>query len=977
MRLALAPAFLSLAAWATFLPGPLPAFAVQDEAPAETSEASEASEAQEEPAESVAEPSAEKPAAAPKDPAKPQKDATASTDDSGAKEEPADDEKSAAEGTPAAPSVVKRPAAPEGAAAIVEGGADLFDANADGLYTFNFRGAPWPAVVTALADASGLSLDWQELPGDTLNLRTQRAYTAEESRDLINRHLLARGFTLLVDGEVLTVANLKKLDPGAVPAVSSEELASLPPNRFVKCVFALDWLPADRAAEELKVLLSPRGTLAALPGSNRLLAMDAAGNLQQLAAILREEQQGRGKERLVRQFHFEHVRADRAKELLEEFLGIAPEDDSLPANPQVAQMEMQMRMQQAQMAMQRPPNGGAGGAAGAGRGPGEVRLIVNDRENAILAQAPPEQMAVIESSVQALDVPRDPADGLLARMVMREDPVRIYRLARLDPELMVRLLSNSGELSPLTRVEVDEKANALIVNGSLADHLVISKLVESLDGTDRSFEVLPLRRLPADYVAGTVRFMMGVEEEESPDDDRSSRFGYFGYGFGSSAEKEEDGPEGKFRVDADVRNNRLLLWANPVELGEVNALLVKLGEAPAAGSDRRSTRVLDVTEAQAAEILERLDTAWPHVRDNPLELPRAAPPAGPPENAPPENAPSAPDAVEPPSEEANVTSADVVRVRPATLRQATPPPVTVRRTPDGRLVLESDDLDALDALEDLALDLTPPQREFHVFQLQHVQSAAWLVIQLEDFFDAEGDAEETLDWWGAPINVKSDAPGRLSDRKPLRFIGDSDTRTILVQNATPAQLRQIGDLLEIWDQSPDQRGGSLRITQLFSLKSAQAENVAATIKDVYRDLLSTNDPALQKGKGDEQKQPAAPAYTYAFGSRNDEGDEQEEAPIRFKGLLSVGVHAESNTLVVSASDSLMADVGALVEALEQNARQATAASTLWQGSPQARDQVKAQLKNVFGSGITISPGSAPASAQVAPVRTLGTADDAK
>ncbi len=67
-----------------------------------------------------------------------------------------------------------------------------------------------------LADISGMSLDWQELPGDYLNLTTQRSYTVAEVRDLINRHLLARGFTLLAPGRVLTVVKSRSSTrPGA------------------------------------------------------------------------------------------------------------------------------------------------------------------------------------------------------------------------------------------------------------------------------------------------------------------------------------------------------------------------------------------------------------------------------------------------------------------------------------------------------------------------------------------------------------------------------------------------------------------------------------------------------------------------------------------------------------------------------------------------------------------------------------------
>ncbi len=52
-------------------------------------------------------------------------------------------------------------------------------------------------------------LDRQELPGGYLNLVTQREYTVPEARNLINRHLLARGYTPLLRGELMTVEGRK------------------------------------------------------------------------------------------------------------------------------------------------------------------------------------------------------------------------------------------------------------------------------------------------------------------------------------------------------------------------------------------------------------------------------------------------------------------------------------------------------------------------------------------------------------------------------------------------------------------------------------------------------------------------------------------------------------------------------------------------------------------------------------------------
>ena len=113
--------------------------------------------------------------------------------------------------------------------------------NPEGKLKINFKGQPWPAVLEWLSKVAAVSLDWQELPGDYLNLVTQREYTVPETQDLINRHLLARGFTLLKRGEMLTLENVKKLDPSTVPRFRTAELKTLPDYAFVKTSFSLKW----------------------------------------------------------------------------------------------------------------------------------------------------------------------------------------------------------------------------------------------------------------------------------------------------------------------------------------------------------------------------------------------------------------------------------------------------------------------------------------------------------------------------------------------------------------------------------------------------------------------------------------------------------------------------------------------------------------------------------------------------------------
>ena len=63
------------------------------------------------------------------------------------------------------------------------------------MVSFNFQGAPWTFVLEEVARTSGMNLDWQQLPGDALNLRSNAKYTVAQARDIINEHLMARGYS--------------------------------------------------------------------------------------------------------------------------------------------------------------------------------------------------------------------------------------------------------------------------------------------------------------------------------------------------------------------------------------------------------------------------------------------------------------------------------------------------------------------------------------------------------------------------------------------------------------------------------------------------------------------------------------------------------------------------------------------------------------------------------------------------------------
>lgn len=869
----------------------------------------------------------------------------------------------------------------------------------DGRVRFNFRGQSWPDVLDWLARITGMSLDWQELPGDYLNLTTQRSYSVDEAKDLINRHLLARGYTLLENGEVLSVVGIAKLNPGMVPRIEPVELLTKSPHAFVKVSFPLDWLMATMAVDELQPMLSPHGKLKALQTTNRLEAMDVVVNLREIYAVLQQEQSDTGQERLVREFVLKYAKASDVQGQLETLLGVEKKTRSpMATDPrQMAEMQQQQARMMAEMQqqqMQAQQGGKPVPPQAAKEQP--VNLVVNPRKNSILAHAPPDKMAIIEQAIKAIDVPTDQFDSLLINSAR----MQVYRLHNIDPTPLVKTLLDVGDLSPTARLEVDSRNNAVIAYATLADHVVIRQLVDRLDGSGRKFDVIPLRRLAADYVAGTIEFMMGSPKKEP----ETPRY-YFDY-YSSRSNRQETSEQDKFRVDADVENNRLLLFANEIEIAEVMNLLVKLGEVPPEGGNRSTVRVLEAVSPEATrELFQKLEQAWPSLAPNPLRVPSLAPPADtstepPAKTTPKTPGPASPSSAtaEPPSPvphthvltrfvaTAEADEADLEPLRPADPPRSDPPapremvdsqpepaetgsllraaaaarlPVSVTIGPDGRLVISSQDPAALDTLEELIAQLTPPPRDYEVFRLKYAD-AYWVMKNLESYFKEDEDQSKNqrgryFYYYDYPPQQKTESKRTLSKRRKLKFIYDLDTNSILVQGADRQQLQTIKELIEVYDKPTPSDAQTARVSAVFPIRYSKADVIAETIKDVYRDLLSANDKALAQNPEQRNRMPNQTTYIFNEGGES----EPERTQVSFKGKLSIGVDTVTNTLIVSAEgEPLMRSVSEMIETLDEAAQPLSSVSVIPLKGNVNAEQVRKVLSAMFQEPQPPAPGEA-------------------
>ncbi len=155
--------------------------------------------------------------------------------------------------------------------------------DADGKFRFNFQGQTWPDVLDWLAKVSNMSLDWQELPGDYLNLNvTKQEPTLPEVRD--------PGQSSSFDSRLHDVRTRRRVDDcesqknqpgGSCRRQQAKHSMSSPRFSFVKVTIPVQNMMAEDAVKELKPLLSPFSTLTAIKTSNRIEAVDTVITLRE------------------------------------------------------------------------------------------------------------------------------------------------------------------------------------------------------------------------------------------------------------------------------------------------------------------------------------------------------------------------------------------------------------------------------------------------------------------------------------------------------------------------------------------------------------------------------------------------------------------------------------------------------------------------------------------------------------------------
>jgi hypothetical protein len=243
-------------------------------------------------------------------------------------------------------------------------------------------------------------------------------------------------------------------------------------------------------------------------------------------------------------------------------------------------------------------------------------------------------------------------------------------------------------------------------------------------------------------------------------------------------------------------------------------------------------------------------------------------------------------------------------------------------------MLSSSDTAALDRLQEIIEQLSTSEKRFKVFRLTYIP-ASHMYWDLKDYFaqDLEADTETTYDYWyypPRPRSTKNKGATGLSARRKLMITYDVPSNSILVANASASQMAEIQQLIAEFDRPTRSDSVEKRETQAIKITYSKPSIIAATIKEVYRDLLSSKDKEFDRGRDQKDQRGDAERMTVINygGMHSDEGsgdDRPTPLKVGFNGALSLGPDDVSGILVICAQQVLMPDIMRMVRELDEQA----------------------------------------------------------
>ncbi len=842
---------------------------------------------------------------------------------------------------------------------------------------FTFFNHPWDSVLEWFSELAGLSLQMEvKPPGAFKYVNDPNKYTIGEALDVLNTQLVPRGYTLIHKGTYLIVFALKEPIPAdLMPRIKVEDLDQRGKSEFVTVSISLKNTLAKSVAEDLKSFKSEYGTITPFDATNRLMISDTVANIRLMRDYLTEINDNGDVQAKSRRFELKYVSATKVEAMLRDLLGMPPRV-SASASASTSSRDRDRsggggdpRDFFRQM-MERGGGGGfnpfGGGMPGGGQPGGDPRggdrgsdrgsdrsreqsastvtLAVDEIHNQIFVMAPPEKLAIVENFIKDVDVPREGVDPFKPREP-QIPTFKVYRLSDGDAQSLATALKDLFKDTPGVRISADTTNNSVVVTATPDDQKEIALLVQQFENDERDSVVVPLQVLDATAVS---ELLVTV------------------YSSGQRDWRGVAQPRvGQPKIVPDRTHNQLMIRGSKKQVDDIRGMLTSLGEPPmtnVAGTDKM--RVIQLNGTNSKMLRELVEQNWrsyspnnnairiielgkrseneplPEIdRRNPanglINGPRGRDEQRPPRGTPRDDSRSAPDQPRPPAERPDRTSRErkisakfvsyarpddpANQDEPATKTRATaklpqpqekpqPPeegaPVSMSITPDGgSVVIISEDPAAVQRLEQLIRSLTGGSggvggAEYTVFYLKAADATA-VQLQLNDLMGISSLSSSSF--FGSSSSTSTST---------LKIVPDTRTNSLIVYGNSN-DVNRVRQLLEVLDRDDAPSSGAMSAPRIIPVRYANALSVSRVIRDVYASRITSGQGAQGGPGGFPFGGGNSGGFPFSGGSSSRSSSSRSGA-----GTLAIGVDEQSNSVVVSCSESLFQEVKKLVDTLD-------------------------------------------------------------
>ncbi len=759
-------------------------------------------------------------------------------------------------------------------------------------YSFNFRRAPWERVLQLFADGAGLTLDMQRVPPGSLTHLDQKEYSATRALDIINGYLIRKGFGVVRKDGFLVVVNLdEQLDQSLVPEVTLYELKrtgndqSVGNNQLVTVRINVEGLDTARTAQEIEALLGPWGSMIALTQSQVIMVTDIGANLRRILGLL--ENAARPDESTFKSYHLKNIDVEEAEPLLLTQFGMR----QAATNVSAAAESGRYRDRRSRDERDSPPVAPASVDS--------LQVASDVRTNSLLVTGTTAQHALVKTILLAIDVGESPDGKPLSRTGRRGKYLSVYDVSSSDAREVTKTLD---AIMPGVVVNEDGRNGKIHIMATEREHEEVGLLIRQLDGAGgrQSVAVIALVKMDPLMAASTLRSLFISEGTEAP------------------------------TIETDLYGRRLIVRGEPDQVAQIKSVLAELGEDGSGirpPSQNGLRRRYSLQGRSPDEFLRIIQDAWQDAEPNPIRI--VVPARSGPVRERRTSDGAVNDDAEPETQQHKRDgdpSASVDRVDNGYLTAAmqeeseTAPPVVITVLGDD-LLLTSDDVEALDRLEELldSLQQTLPYRtRWTIFYLQSADATAAADL-LAQIFPSSSVASTAASTGGSILsslaNSFSGVGSSLADATGLGSLGENpqalriipDVRSNSLLIAGPdALLQDVWAMLRVLDS--DDIPESLREMEqrTITVEYADISNVAGILREVFKPLME-----VQNSGSRQQENPLAAM----FGGGSSSSKQQQ---IR----MTLGVDEQTSSLVISSSQSIFDDVKDLVETLDKNAKDA-------------------------------------------------------